>query len=125
MNPTLNLLIEVTAELPLDPRGQWDRVTDVALTGDLVVDIEVELDGRHVHDWSIGRIGAWRNRYQVRGEFVPAPEQPWFDALRAQLRKDTWLDGEVRDAAAEELAAADDDYADALREERAGMGRAA
>lgn len=125
MNPTINLHIEVTAELPLDPRGQWDRVTDIALTADLVVDIEVELDGRTVHDWSIGRIGGWKARYRPRGEFVPAPEQPWFDALRAVLRAAPWLDGEVRERAAEEIAAGDDDYADALREERAFMGRAA
>lgn len=123
MNPTINLLIDVTAELPLDPRSQWDRVTDLALTGDLVVDIEVEMDGRHVHDWTVGRIGAWKP--YVRGEFVPVPEQPWFDALRAALRADPWLDGEVRERAAEEIAAGDDDYADALREERAFMGRAA
>jgi hypothetical protein len=125
MNPTINLIIEVTAELPLDPRGEHDRVTDLTLTGDVVIDVEVELDGRHVHDWSVGRIGAWRNRFRPRGEFLPAPEQPWFDALRAALRADTWLDAEVRDMTRDELAAGDDDYADALREERAGIGRVA
>lgn len=123
MNPTLNLLIEWTAELPLDPRGRDDRILDVTLTGDVVLDIEVELDGRTVHDWSVARIGGWR-AYK-RHEFVPAPNQSWFDALRAALRADPWLDGEVRERAAEEIAAGDDDYADALREERAFMGRAA
>lgn len=128
MNPTINLLIDVTAELPLDPRGRDDRAVCATLTGDIVVDIEVELDGKNVHDWSVGRIGAWRARYRARDEFVPAPEQPWFDALRAALRADTWLDGEVRERTAEELAAGDDDYADMVREERrlgVGMGRAA
>ena len=125
MNPTLNLLLEWTTELPLDPRGRDDRVTDRTISGDVVVDITVELDGRTVHDWRVGRIGGWKARYRPRGEFVPAPEQPWFDALRAALRADPWLDGEVRERAAEEIAAGDDDYADALREERAFMGRAA
>lgn len=123
MNPTINLIVEWTAALPLDPRGKRERVTDIALSGDIAMDIEVEYCGRHVIDWRIGRIGWWSDH--LHRCFAPAPEQPWFDALRAELRDDPWLDGEVRERAAEELAAGDDDFADALREERAFMGRAA